>query len=154
MPITLQTMIFRYNYKSNDVFIHLIHYEVYLTALKKYNLRTFTWFVHFELPSRLKGTEKIHTERFSKFPSNIYTILFAHKRLTLHRSGSTNVGLSKVGQVQTSDFGWVWKKNTFATRNKLNFTHLLCWKSKALKYKVSSFEGINNKPKRSWVQLS
>ena len=27
-------MIFRYNYKSNDVFIHLIHYTVYLTALK------------------------------------------------------------------------------------------------------------------------
>ena len=26
--------IFRYNYKSNDVFIHLIHYKVYLTALK------------------------------------------------------------------------------------------------------------------------
>ena len=34
MPSTLQTMIFRYNYKSNDVFIHLIHYIVYLTALK------------------------------------------------------------------------------------------------------------------------
>ena len=30
------------------------------------NLRTFTWFVHFELPFRLKGTEKIHTERLSK----------------------------------------------------------------------------------------
>ena len=29
---TLQTMIFRYNYKSNDVFIHLIHYKVYLTV--------------------------------------------------------------------------------------------------------------------------
>ena len=32
MPFTLQTMIFRYNYKSNDVFIHLIHYKVYLTV--------------------------------------------------------------------------------------------------------------------------
>ena len=32
MPSTLQTMIFRYNYKSNDVFIHLIHYNVYLTV--------------------------------------------------------------------------------------------------------------------------
>jgi len=42
---------------------------MYSTA---YNLWTFTWFVHFEL----KGTEKIHTERFSKFPSNIYSILF------------------------------------------------------------------------------
>ena len=39
---------------------------------------TFTWFVHFELPFRLKGTEKIHTEKFSKFPSNIYSILFDH----------------------------------------------------------------------------
>ena len=34
---------------------------VYSTA---YNLWTFTWFVHFELPFRLKGTEKIHTKRF------------------------------------------------------------------------------------------
>ena len=34
MPSTLQTMIFRYNYKSNDVFIHLIHYKVYLTVKK------------------------------------------------------------------------------------------------------------------------
>ena len=32
MPSTLQTMIFRYNYKSNDVFIHLIRYKVYLTV--------------------------------------------------------------------------------------------------------------------------
>ena len=46
---------------------------MYSTA---YNLWTFTWFVHFELPFRLKGTEKIHTERFSKFPSNIYSILY------------------------------------------------------------------------------
>ena len=37
---------------------------------------TFTWFVHFELPFRLKGTEKIHTEGFLKFPSNIYSILY------------------------------------------------------------------------------
>ena len=35
MPFNLQTMIYRYNYKSNDVFIHLIHYKVYLTAFKK-----------------------------------------------------------------------------------------------------------------------
>ena len=40
------------------------------------NIYTFTWFVHFELPFRLKGTEKIHTERFFKFPSNIYSILY------------------------------------------------------------------------------
>ena len=39
MPSTLQTMIFRYNYKSNDVFIHLIHYKVYLTALKNSKLK-------------------------------------------------------------------------------------------------------------------
>ena len=44
-----------------------------------YILWTFTWFVHFELPFRLKGTEKIHTEVFSKFHSNIYSILFAYE---------------------------------------------------------------------------
>ena len=32
MTFTLQMKIFRYNYKSNDVFIHLIHYQVYLTV--------------------------------------------------------------------------------------------------------------------------
>ena len=47
---------------------------MYSTA---HNLWTFTWFVHFELPFRLKGTEKIHTQRFFKFPSNIYSILYA-----------------------------------------------------------------------------
>ena len=41
-----------------------------------YNLWTFTWFVHFELPFRLKGTDKTHTEGLSKFHSNIYSILF------------------------------------------------------------------------------
>jgi len=40
------------------------------------NLWTFTWFVHFEPPFRLKRTDKIHTEGFSKFHSNIYSILF------------------------------------------------------------------------------
>ena len=45
---------------------------LYSTA---YNLWTFTWFVHFELPFRLKGTEKIHTERFFKFLYNIYSIM-------------------------------------------------------------------------------
>ena len=45
-----------------------------------YNLWTFTWFVHFELPFRLKGTEKIHTERFFKFQSNIYYILYVHNK--------------------------------------------------------------------------
>ena len=33
--------------------------------------------MYFELPFRLKRTEKIHTERFFKFPSNIYAILYA-----------------------------------------------------------------------------
>ena len=37
MPSTLQTMIFCYNYKSNDVFIHLIHYNVYL-QFKKFEI--------------------------------------------------------------------------------------------------------------------
>ena len=33
MPSTLQTMIFHYNYKSNDVFYsHKSFYKVYLTA--------------------------------------------------------------------------------------------------------------------------
>ena len=38
MPSTLQTMIFRYNFKSNDVFLRLIHYKVYLTAFKKFEI--------------------------------------------------------------------------------------------------------------------
>ena len=41
-----------------------------------YSLWTFTWFVHFELPFSLKGTDKIHTKGLSKFHSNIYSILF------------------------------------------------------------------------------
>ena len=45
---------------------------MYSTA---YNLWAFTWLVHFELTLRLKGTEKIHTERFSKFP--LIYILFS-----------------------------------------------------------------------------
>ena len=78
-------------------FIHLIHYKVYLTALKNsklkwivyrehtvimystaYNLWIFTWFVHFELPFRLNGNDKIHTEGLTKFHSNIYSILFGN----------------------------------------------------------------------------
>ena len=40
MPFTLQTMIFRYNYKSNDVFYSLnSFYKVYLTALKNSKLK-------------------------------------------------------------------------------------------------------------------
>ena len=50
-------------------------------------------FVHFELPFRLKGTEQIHTERFFKFLSNIYSILYdynfweenKHLCLSLHK---------------------------------------------------------------------
>ena len=34
MPSTLQTMIFRYNLNQMMFFIQLIHYQVYLTALK------------------------------------------------------------------------------------------------------------------------
>ena len=43
-----------------------------------FNLLTFTRFVHFELPFRLKGTDKIHTEKFSKFSSDIYSIFFVY----------------------------------------------------------------------------
>ena len=40
MPFTLQTMIFRYNYKSNDVFYSPnSFYNVYLTALKNSKLK-------------------------------------------------------------------------------------------------------------------
>ena len=53
---------------------------MYSTA---YNLWTFTWFVHFELPFRLKETEKIHTEGLPEFHSNIYFILFGSNVLNL-----------------------------------------------------------------------
>ena len=40
MPLTLQTMIFRYNYKSNVVFYSPnSFYKVYLTALKNSKLK-------------------------------------------------------------------------------------------------------------------
>ena len=40
MPSTLQTMIFRYiTINQMMSFIHLIHYEVYLTALKNSKLK-------------------------------------------------------------------------------------------------------------------
>ena len=64
---------------------------MYFTA---YNLWTFTWFVHFELPFRLKGTEKIHTERFFKFPSNIYSILYA---FTENRKGKLSIFWFRLG---------------------------------------------------------
>ena len=56
-----------------------------------HNLWTFTWFVHFELPFRLKGTEKI--KRLSKFPSNTYSILCVQYTYILHnakRDGTPN----------------------------------------------------------------
>ena len=40
-----------------------------------YNLSTFTWIVHFELPFRLKGTDKIQTEGLFKFLSIIICVL-------------------------------------------------------------------------------
>ena len=55
---------------------------MYSTA---YNLWTFTWFVHFELPFRLKGTDKIHTEGLSKFHSNMYSILFGAAPLMIEQ---------------------------------------------------------------------
>ena len=39
MPFTLQTMIFRYNYKSMDVFSPNSFYKVYLKALKNPQLK-------------------------------------------------------------------------------------------------------------------
>ena len=41
-----------------------------------YNLWTFSWIVHFELPFTLKGTDKIHTEGLFKFHSNIFYSLW------------------------------------------------------------------------------
>ena len=41
-----------------------------------YNLYTFTWFVHFKLLFRQKGTDKIHTEGLFKFHSNIFYFLW------------------------------------------------------------------------------
>ena len=69
---------------------------MYSTA---YNLWTFTWFVHFELPFRLQGTDKIHTEEFSKFHSNIYSILFAYERSNTGTSGESNDFLIKGGRL-------------------------------------------------------
>ena len=37
----------------------------------------------FELPFWLKETEKIHTKRFFKFPSNIYSILYVYNLITI-----------------------------------------------------------------------
>ena len=54
-----------------------------------YNLWTFTWFVHFKLPFRLKGTEKMHTERLPVFPSNIYSILFGENIKTMQSFAKT-----------------------------------------------------------------
>jgi len=87
-------LIFRYNYKSNDVFYSPNSFFKALTALKNskwsrehtvsmystaYNLWTFAWFAHLELPFRLKGTEKSHTEGLAKLNSNIYSFLFVYK---------------------------------------------------------------------------
>ena len=44
MPFTLQTMIFRYNFESNDVFYSPnSFYKVYLTALKNSKLKWIGW---------------------------------------------------------------------------------------------------------------
>ena len=66
---------------------------MYSTA---YNLWTFTWFLHFELPFRLKGTDKIHTERFSKFPSNIYSILYGIWSVTPWKKGHLEIRLQSL----------------------------------------------------------
>ena len=87
MPFTLQTMIFRYNFISNDVFYSTnSFYKVYLTALKKYQcalLHIICEHLHelYTLNSlfRLKGTDKIYTEGLFKFHSNIYSILFVYE---------------------------------------------------------------------------
>ena len=67
-------------YTSEITFLTLVPWSWEHTVLMystPYNLWTFTWYVHFELPFRLKGTDKIHTKGLSKFHSNIYSILFS-----------------------------------------------------------------------------
>ena len=70
---------------TDRVYNHKIDDYINSTSIKqlggKYNLWTFTWFVHFKLPFRLKGTEKIHTEKFSKFPL-IYNLFSMHKSVS------------------------------------------------------------------------
>ena len=123
LPFTLQT-IFRYNYKSNDVFYFPnLLYKVYLTALKTVEIEmdglgnilyyctplhiiclTFTWIVHFELPFRLKGTDKIHTKGLFKFPSMYIlcsvVLLFSSLRQECGNEGRYRAGfLSSTGRV-------------------------------------------------------
>ena len=92
MPFTLQTMIFRYNYKSNDGFyLPNSFYKVHLTALKNsklkwivwgtycnmystaYNLWTFIWFL---TPFQAERDWQNSYRGISKFHSNLYSILF------------------------------------------------------------------------------
>ena len=47
--------------------VYLTHYVLVWCTV--YNLWTFTWSVHFELPFRLEGTDIIHTEGLFKFLS-------------------------------------------------------------------------------------
>ena len=42
MPFTLQTIIFRYNYKSNDVIIHLIHFIILKFHFKKFEIEMYS----------------------------------------------------------------------------------------------------------------
>ena len=124
------------------VFIHLIHYKVYLTALKisklkwivygtycinvlAYNLWTFTWFVHFELPFRLKGTEKIHTERFFKFLSNIYSILFDYNAIFYFKNYDLSTETKCMWSPEAPSKLWFcWKPCFFGpTGNKGTYRH-------------------------------
>ena len=95
MLFPLQRMIFRYNYKSNDVFYSpnsllsfynsFTKFEIEMNSLG--NILYWCALLHiicehlhdlYTLNSLLgwKGLEKIHTKRFFKFPSNIYSILY------------------------------------------------------------------------------
>ena len=86
---------------------------MYSTA---YNLWTFTWFVHFNLPFSLKGIKKIHTERFSKFPSNIYSILYGRNWGGGGASPPPTCWKSKTGR-QCEEFNELRKRNKITPSN-------------------------------------
>ena len=86
---------------------------MYSTA---YNLWTFTWFVHFELPFRLKGTEKIHTEILLIPLYIFYSLWFSHN---VCFCGTTTVAEKKV-------------KNRFITNKLYKLFILFGW---SLQYK-------------------
>ena len=101
---------------------------MYSTA---FNLWTFTWFVHFELLFRLKGTEKIHTERFSEFPFNIYSILYVWNTFNTLQQGPF---FANAANYSFFLFCWIFRKSNKHETRKLCNVHCtlytfdsICW---------------------------